>query len=67
MKKSYLLLFISAFLLSGGLGFGSDTPAADTVDSAGLIKYTGTGYTLRVPASWQALEASKITAPVQAR
>lgn len=64
MKKSYLLVFISVFLLSGCLGFGGDTPSADVVDSAGLVKYTGTGYTLRVPASWQALEPSKITAPV---
>lgn len=45
--------------------FGSDSAdTGDTVDSAGLVKYTGTGYTLRVPASWQAVEASKITAPV---
>lgn len=61
---SRLFMLISLSLLLTGC-FGSDTTATtDTVDSAGLVKYTGTGYTLRVPASWQAVEPSKITAPV---
>lgn len=60
---SHLFVFIGFSILLTGC-FGNDTATTDTVDSAGLVKYTGTGYTLRVPASWQAVEASKITAPV---
>lgn len=52
-----------SLLLTGCFGIGGDT-TSNEVDSAGLVKHTGTGYTLRVPASWQAVEASKITAPV---
>jgi hypothetical protein len=58
----YSFFFVISFLLTGC--FGSDTPAADAVNAAGLIKHTGNGYTMRVPASWHAVDSAKVTAPV---
>lgn len=58
-----LSLVLCVFLLSGCLGFGTAS-STDVVDDSGLIKFTGTGYTLRVPASWQAVEPTKIATPV---
>lgn len=59
---SLLCLFLCTFILSGC--FGSDEVV---VDDAGLVKNTGIGYTLRVPASWAAVDASKIVTPTRGK
>jgi hypothetical protein len=56
-------LFLVPFLLASCLWIGG-TSSPDSVDNSGLVKYTGTGYALRVPASWEKVESSKISAPV---
>lgn len=58
----YSFFFLISFLLAGCFGGGTD--AVDSVDTAGLIKHTGNGYIMRVPASWQAVDNDKVTAPV---
>lgn len=62
-SRFFLLVFMT-LLLSGCFDIGSDTPAADVVDAAGLVKHTGNGYVIRVPASWQAMDTAKVTTPV---
>ncbi|MBP6921709.1 hypothetical protein KBB89_04160 [Candidatus Gracilibacteria bacterium] len=58
-----LAFFLTLPVLLAGC-FGSETTGADAIDSSGLIKHTGTGYTLRVPASWESVDSTKIAVPV---
>lgn len=56
-----LLLFLPFFLV-GCFGGGE---GVTTVDDSGLIKHVGTGYSIRVPASWEKVDPTKIVAPVE--
>lgn len=67
MKIFFRLSFLFATLLLLTGCFGGDSPVVDSVDTAGLIKHTGNGYTMRVPASWQGVDNEKITAPVSGK
>lgn len=62
----FFVIFGTAFLLVSCF-WNSPTDTVDAVDSAWLIKHTGTGFSLRVPASWEEVDASKITAPVSGK
>lgn len=59
----YSFFLFLPLLLAGC--FGGDDENINAVDDSGLLKHVGTGYSIRVPASWEKLDPTKIVAPVQ--
>jgi hypothetical protein len=61
----YFSIFLAlncSMILSGCLGFGSST--TPTTDASGLSKHQGLGYAISIPASWEIVDNSHISAPV---
>lgn len=60
-----IFLLSCVFLLTGCFGIGETDTAA--VDDSGLLKHSGIGYEVRVPASWEVVDNSRITVPVHGK
>jgi len=56
-----LLSVLSLFLLTG---CGTTTPVP-APDESGLAKYPWIGYTIKLPASWEQVDITKVSAPIR--